>query len=61
MGWLSVYNFLVPTNPLDAIFFGTILIIIVSLFIWFETKSKQTTFLTLILGLVFVGIVVVIL
>jgi len=61
MDFLSAHDLITPTNPFAAIFFGIIAIVIVAVVVWFDTKSKKTTGLTLITGLLVVIIGVAIL
>lgn len=43
MDFLNWYDWLGPTNPAAAIFFGIIFTIIVFFTVWFDTKKFRTT------------------
>lgn len=48
MSWLSIHDFITPTNPWAALFFGLMFAIIMATFIWFETKEKRAFFIALL-------------
>lgn len=50
MDWLQFYDFLAPTNPYAALFFGIVFSGIVSTVVWVETKEKKMVFVVLITG-----------
>lgn len=58
MNWLSIHDFIVPTNPLAAFFFGSVFAIIISLVAWYDTRSKKTAIFSLLISLAFVGLLV---
>jgi|GEM_PF-2431837 len=58
MEWLSIHDFIVPTNPLAALFFGIVFAIIISLFAWYETRNKKTVILSLLIVCAFVVLLV---
>lgn len=41
MDWLQANDFLMPTNPYAALFFGVMFTFIVGIVVWFETKEKK--------------------
>ncbi|WP_102028936.1 hypothetical protein [Salirhabdus sp. Marseille-P4669] len=43
MGFLHWYDWIQPTNPYAALFFGCLLTLIVAIVVWFDTKSGKTT------------------
>lgn len=43
MSWLNIHDFIVPTNPQAALFFGIIFVVIVSIFVWFDTRKVKLT------------------
>ncbi|WP_102262473.1 hypothetical protein [Mesobacillus jeotgali] len=51
MGFLNWYDWLGPTNPAAAIFFGIIFTIIVSLTVWFDSKKLRTTGIAALTGI----------
>ena len=51
MDWLQSYDFLAPTNPYAALFFGVIFTIIVGVVVWIETKKKKMVLVVLITGM----------
>jgi phosphoglycerol transferase MdoB-like AlkP superfamily enzyme len=42
MDFLNWYDWLGPTNPAAAVFFGFMITIIVALTVWFDTKKLRT-------------------
>ncbi|MFA1819711.1 hypothetical protein ACDX78_05850 [Virgibacillus oceani] len=50
MDWLQSYDFLAPTNPYAALFFGVTFTIIIATVVWFETKEKKTVVVLLFIG-----------
>lgn len=61
MDWLSRYDWIVPTNPLAAMFIGILFSIFTSMFIWIETKDKKTTMKTLIVTVIVILLLVLLL
>ncbi|WP_164215735.1 hypothetical protein [Virgibacillus sp. YIM 98842] len=50
MDWLQTNDFLIPTNPYAALFFGIMFTIIVGIIVWIETKEKKTVLIVFIAG-----------
>lgn len=50
MDWISIHDFITPTNSLVAMFFGILITAIVTIIIWFETKEIKTAFLLFLFG-----------
>jgi hypothetical protein len=50
MDWLQATDFLVPTNPYAALFFGVMFTLVVSIVVWTETKEKKTVLIAFISG-----------
>lgn len=48
MNWLSVNDFITPTNPWAALLFGFIFAVIICIIMWFETKEKRAVLIALI-------------
>ena len=51
MSFLNWYDWITPTNPYAAVFFGIIFTIILAFVVWFDTKEMKTTLLTFLVGL----------
>ncbi|RSD28701.1 hypothetical protein [Mesobacillus subterraneus] len=51
MDFLNWYDWITPTNPYAAIFFGIIFTIIVAFTVWFDSKNKRTVGIAAITGL----------
>jgi predicted small integral membrane protein len=50
LDFLNWYDWLGPTNPAAAIFFGFIFTIIVSMTVWFESKKIRTAGIAALTG-----------
>ncbi|HLR73901.1 MAG TPA: hypothetical protein VK077_01435 [Virgibacillus sp.] len=50
MDWLSINDFITPTNPWAALFFGLIFTVIIGAIIWFETKEKRAMLIAFIVA-----------
>jgi hypothetical protein len=50
MSWLNWYDWITPTNPFAALFFGIIFTLIIAFSIWIRTKEKKTVWITLLSG-----------
>ncbi|KPL60108.1 hypothetical protein [Rossellomorea vietnamensis] len=50
MNWLNWNDFLAPSNPYAAVFFGIILTIVVAFSIWLETRQIRTLFIAIVSG-----------
>ncbi|WP_096439441.1 hypothetical protein [Alteribacter populi] len=42
MNFIHWYDFITPTSPFAAMFFGILLTMIIALSMWFESKSAKT-------------------
>ncbi len=50
MKWLDWNDFLAPSNPYVAMFFGIMITLVVTISIWHETKQKRIVFIAVVSG-----------
>ncbi|GAB3801822.1 hypothetical protein [Virgibacillus kimchii] len=50
MDWLQANDFLIPTNPYAALFFGIVFTLIIGVVVWSETKEKKLVLVILLVG-----------
>lgn len=60
MGFLSRYDWIQPTNPYAAVFFGIIFTIIIACVVWLDAKEIKTTVITFLtgLGITIIGVLI---
>jgi hypothetical protein len=51
MDFMNWYDWLGPTNPAAAIFFGIVITIVVALTVWFDTKKFRTAGIAALTGI----------
>jgi hypothetical protein len=51
MDFLSWYDWITPTNPYAALFFGFLFTIIIGITVWIDTKKLRTFTLAMAVGL----------
>ncbi|WP_210366962.1 hypothetical protein [Bacillus sp. REN3] len=51
MNFLNWYDWITPTNPYAAIFFGVLFTMILAITVWFDTKKIRTAAIAMATGL----------
>ncbi|MYL60348.1 hypothetical protein GLW20_22870 [Virgibacillus halodenitrificans] len=51
MEWLQLHDFITPTNPYAALFFGMLVSLIGSIAVFTQTKNKKSSLLILLAGI----------
>ena len=54
----SVHDFIIPTNPMIAFFFGCLITVIVSIIVYVETKDLKVVLYTVLITVVFLAVLV---
>ncbi|AIF45350.1 hypothetical protein [Virgibacillus sp. SK37] len=50
MDWLQLHDFITPTNPYAALFFGMLVSLIASIVVFIQTRNKKSFLLVLVAG-----------
>lgn len=58
---INVHDFIVPTSPLAALIFGSIITIIVSVVVYIETKELKVALYTTLIAIAVMAILVFVL
>lgn len=58
MDWLSINDFIIPTNPLAALFFGIAFAVVIGLYVWFDQRQFKVAVFSSLFAIVVVAVLV---